>query len=134
MKIEPYTQYNEEEILALYASVGWSSYTSNPQALRSGFEHSLLILTAREKDALLGLIRVVGDGSTIVLVQDLLVHPAHQRQGIGSALLQTILDRFAHIRQLLLITDQSEQTLAFYQSMGLQTLEAQHCCGFLRLQ
>lgn len=35
-----------------------------------------------------GIIRVVGDGYTIVWIQDILVFPDQQRKGVGSALIQ----------------------------------------------
>ena len=41
-------------------------------ALRAGFNNSLLVLGAYEQDELLGIIRVVGDGATIILIQDIL--------------------------------------------------------------
>src|SRR5699024_7342854 len=76
MEIKEYLSYDEKEILALYESVGWTAYTENPAALRLGFAHSLLTLAAYEGERLLGLVRTVGDGHTIVFIQDILVHPA----------------------------------------------------------
>ena len=84
MHIEEYTTYQEPEVLALYGSVGWTAYTEQPEALRRGFAGSLLTLAARENGTLVGLLRAVGDGCTVVLVQDLLVRPDHQRRGIGT--------------------------------------------------
>ena len=49
---------------------GWTAYTDDPTALRNGFANSLLTLAAYEEASLAGLIRVVGDGYTVVLVQD----------------------------------------------------------------
>ena len=46
MEIIEYQTYREEEILPLYASVGWTAYTDAPDALRRGFERSLLTLAA----------------------------------------------------------------------------------------
>ncbi len=86
MEIRAYTEYDEAEILGLYASVGWTAYTDDPAALRNGFANSLLTLAAYEKAVLAGLIRVVGDGHTVIFVQDILVRPQFQRHGIGSAL------------------------------------------------
>ena len=91
MHIEEYTTYQESEVLALYGSVGWTAYTEQPEALRRGFAGSLLTLAARENGTLVGLLRAVGDGCTVVLVQDLLVRPDHQRRGIGTALMQAAL-------------------------------------------
>ena len=132
MNIDEYTHYQEEETLALYRSVGWTAYTDHPDTLRNGFEHSLLTLVARENNRLIGLIRTVGDGHTIVLIQDLLVHPFHQRKGVGSALMKAVLARYAHVRQIELATDDTPGTKAFYQSMGFADMSALGCCGMMK--
>ena len=46
MEIKNYSAYNEKEILKLYSSVGWTAYTDDPQALKQGFQNSLLVLAA----------------------------------------------------------------------------------------
>lgn len=79
MEIREYRQYDEREILLLYASVGWTAYTDQPETLRRGFENSLLTLAAYEENRLIGVLRAVGDGQTIVFVQDLLILPEYQR-------------------------------------------------------
>lgn len=132
MEIREYTTYRENEILALYKAVGWTAYTENPAALRNGFAHSLLVLAAYESDELLGIIRTVGDGFTIVFIQDILVFPEKQRQGIGSALVKAVLSRYSNVRQIALATDSTEKTIAFYQSMGFHKLSELGCCGFMK--
>lgn len=97
-----------------------------------GFAGSLLTLAARENGTLVGLLRAVGDGCTVVLVQDLLVRPDHQRRGIGTALMQAALERFRSVRQVQLLTDDTEKTKGFYRSLGLLTLPELGCCGFMR--
>ena len=133
MEIMAYQTYNEGEILSLYNSVGWTAYTAHPEVLHKGFDHSLLTLAAYEGEQLLGIIRVVGDGYTIVFVQDLLVFPEHQRKGIGSALLQAVLNQYRHVRQIELATDRTQKTIAFYKSMGFQEMSEVGCCGFIRV-
>ena len=123
MDIREYKTYDETEILGLYASVGWTAYTEQPESLRRGFEASLLVLAAYEDGALVGLIRVVGDGQTIVFVQDILVHPSCQRRGIGTALLKEVLKRYSHVRQIELTTDDTPKTRAFYESVIRTTIE-----------
>ena len=132
MEIREYKIFNEAEILRLYRSVGWTAYTDHLEVLQKGFEKSMLTLAAYEGDQLLGIIRAVGDGHTIVFVQDILVFPEHQRKGIGSALLQAILDRYSQVRQLVLATDNTPKTIAFYKSMGFRELSEIGCCGFMR--
>lgn len=61
MRIIEYQTYREEEILPLYASVGWTAYTDAPDALRRGFERSLLTLAAYEEKTLVGLARAMMD-------------------------------------------------------------------------
>ena len=133
MEIRAYTEYNEAEILGLYASVGWTAYTDAPAALRNGFANSLLPLAAYAEAALAGLIRVVGDGHTIVFVQDILVRPQFQRRGIGSVLLQAVLNRYAGVRQIELFTDDTPETAAFYRSMGFRELTELGCRGFMKI-
>ena len=133
MEIREYRIYNESEILQLYQSVGWSAYTDYPEVLRKGFDNSMLTLAAYEGDQLLGIIRTVGDGHTIVFVQDILVYPEYQRQGIGTALLRAILDRYSHVRQIELATDNTPKTIAFYKSMGFREMSEIGCCGFMRI-
>ena len=133
MEIRAYMEYNEAEILDLYASVGWTAYTDDPAALRNGFANSLLTLVAYEEATLLGLIRVVGDGHTVVFVQDILVRPQFQRRGIGSALLQAVLNQYANVRQIELLTDDTPKTTAFYRSMGFKELTEIGCRGFMKI-
>lgn len=132
MEIREYTEYREEEILRLYTAVGWTAYTDHPRALEQGFRHSLLVLAAYEGDELIGLIRAVGDGATIVFIQDLLVDPAHQRQGIATALVRAVLARYPDVRQVELVTDNTPKTIAFYKSLGFTEFSEIGCCGFMR--
>ena len=133
MEIREYKIFNEAEILRLYRSVGWTAYTDQPEVLRKGFESSMLTLAAYESNQLLGIIRAVGDGHTIVFVQDILVFPEHQRNGIGTALLKAILDRYNYVRQIELATDNTPKTISFYKSMGFREMSEIGCCGFMKV-
>lgn len=134
MEIREYTKYNEEEISRLYKAVGWTAYTENMPALREGIKNSMLVLAAYDGEELLGIIRTVGDGATIVFVQDILVFPDKQRQGIGTALLKEILNRYPNVRQVELATDNTAKTVAFYKSMGFAEMSEIGCCGFMKCQ
>ena len=134
MEIREYTTYREAEILPIYEAVGWTAYTDHPSVLAQGFAHSLLTLAAYEGETLIGLVRTVGDGCTVVLVQDILVFPSHQRQGVGTALLQEILNRFSQVRQIQLATDNTPKTLTFYKSLGFWEMSELDCRGFMRIK
>ena len=132
MDIREYKTYCEREVLPLYRSVGWTAYTDRPDVLQKGFESSLLCLAAYEGDRLIGLVRAVGDGQTVVLIQDLLVHPTYQRQGVGTKLMNAVLKRFQDVRQVQLVTDDTPKTTAFYESLGFKTMENLGCRGYMK--
>ena len=89
------------------------------------------MIAAYDEDRLVGLIRVVGDGLTIVFIQDLLVYPHYQRQGIGRGLLQQTLERFKDVYQIQLATEQSDKNLAFYRELGFRRQEDFDCTGMI---
>ena len=133
MEIREYIDFNIDEIRRLYSEVGWTAYTENMPALEQGYKNSMLVLAAYEDDELLGIIRTVGDGFTIVFIQDILVFPEKQRQGIGTALLKAVLDRYPNVRQIELATDNTPKTVAFYKSLGFSEFSEIGCCGFMRI-
>lgn len=116
--IKEYINYNEQEVLSLYKSVGWANYIQNPEMLKAAYNHSLKIYGAYSGEELIGIIRVVGDGFSVVFIQDLLVFPEYQRQGIGTALLKKIMEEYNGVYQLHLLTENTEKTIAFYKSLG----------------
>ena len=118
-------------VLDLYASVSWSNYTNHPRRLEQAFHQSLFVMAAYDDEELVGLIRVVGDGLTIVFIQDLLVYPHYQRQGIGRCLLQQTLERFKDVYQIQLATEQSDKNLAFYRELGFRRQEDFDCTGMI---
>ena len=132
MEIREYKTYNEEVIVGLYSDAGWIAYTKDPASLKKGYENSLLILGAYDGDDLMGIIRVVGDGYTIVFVQDILVYNRYQRQGVGTALLKAVMERYRDVRQIELVTDDTDKTKAFYGSVGFRPLSDIGCCGFMK--
>lgn len=132
MEIKEYAKYNADEIRGLYSQVGWTAYTENMKALEQGYQNSLLVLAAYENGELLGIVRVVGDGFTIILIQDILVYPKYQRQGVGTALLKSVLDQYSDVRQVQLVTDNTPKTVAFYQSLGFLDFPEIGCRGFMR--
>ena len=118
-----------EDVLHLYQAVGWTNYTNQPQMLEQALSHSLVIYLALDGDAVVGLIRLVGDGFPSVLVQDLIVLPNYQRQGIGSSLMKEALGNFKEAYQVQLATEQTEKNVGFYRSMGFETLSTYDCTG-----
>lgn len=121
-----------EEIFPLYEAVGWTNYTSNPTMLKNALEHSLFLISARDEEGnLIGFLRAVGDGFSIVYIQDIIVLPEYQRQGIGTQLLRQTLEYYKEVYQMILTTDSELKTLAFYESNGFTALSKVGCTSFM---
>lgn len=120
-----------EDVLHLYQAVGWTNYTHQPEMLEQALSHSLAIYVVLDDDTVVGLICLVGDGFSSVLVQDLIVLPIYQRKGIGSALMKEALEDYKDVYQVQLVTEQTEKTLGFYRSMGFETLSTYDCTGMI---
>ncbi len=133
MEIRELTTFELDVLLDLYDRVGWTNYTQRPEMLKKAYENSLLILGAYDGDKLVGIIRTVGDGSSVVFIQDILVYPEYQRKGIGTQLLREVMDRYSSVYQMELMTDNTAKTVSFYQSVGFVKADDMGCCAFIRM-
>ena len=120
-----------EDVLHLYQAVGWTNYTNQPQMLEQALSHSLTTYLARDGEEIVGLVRLVGDGFSSVFVQDLIVLPSYQRQGIGSNLMKEALADYKDAYQVQLVTEQTEKTMNFYRSLGFKILSTYDCTGMI---
>ena len=118
-----------EDVLHLYQAVGWTNYTHQSEMLEQALSHSLVIYVALDGDAVVGLIRLIGDGFSSIFVQDLIVLPSYQRQGIGSSLMKEALEDYKDAYQVQLATEQTEKNVGFYRSLGFEILSTYNCIG-----
>jgi len=130
--IRDYSNFQMEEILQLYNSVSWSNYTNNPTMLEAAITHSLRVLAAFIEDRLIGLIRVVGDGYSIIYIQDIIVLPEFQRNGIGKLLIQEIDTLYPHVYQKVLLTDNQPRSIRFYEGCGFSLSDDFQCVAFVK--
>ncbi|MDZ5254069.1 GNAT family N-acetyltransferase [Clostridium sp. LIBA-8841] len=108
----------DKDILYLYNDVGWSSYTKDIDTLMKSIENSLKVITVWDKALLVALIRVVGDGHSIIYIQDILVLRKYQNKGIGKILVEIILDKYKNTRQKVLLTDKQIRLFHFIKRLG----------------
>ena len=121
-----------EDVLPLYEAVGWTNYTTKPEMLEVACKNSLHIIGAfNDEEKLVGVLRAVGDGASILFIQDILVYPEYQHQGIGTKLLQMILEKYKNVYQIQLATDDSTKTVSFYESNGFTSLTFLNCVSFI---
>jgi len=121
-----------EEVMPLYEAVGWTNYTQKPEILEVAYKNSLHIIGAfNDDEKLIGVLRGVGDGASILFIQDILVYPEYQHQGIGTKLLQQTLEKYKNVYQIQLATDDSTKTVSFYESNGFTSLTSLNCVSFI---
>lgn len=121
-----------EEILPLYEAVRWTNYSTNPTMLKNALEHSLFLISARDEEGkLIGFLRAVGDGYSIVYIQDIIVLPEYHRQGIGTQLLRQTMGHFNEVYQMILTTDMELKTVEFYEANGFTALSKVGCTSFM---
>jgi ribosomal protein S18 acetylase RimI-like enzyme len=121
-----------EQLIAIYEDAGWINYLKDTSKLLKAYEASLLNIAAWQGNQLVGIIRIVGDGVSIIYIQDIIVKSSYKRQGIGSALLQMVLDKYKDVRQKVLLTDDSEETRGFYESNGFSSCDKGDIVAFTR--
>lgn len=124
---------SNEDLQKLYLSVGWDVYVKNNEDMTVLLKNACYFITIWDHDQLVGLTRVISDDHSIAYVQDILIDPDYQGNGIGSKLLNMIKERFNHVRQVVLMTDTSEKTINFYEKNELLSLDKYDCTAFMKI-
>ena len=70
---------------------------------------------------------------TAVEIQSVAVRAPWRRKGIGRALVNELIKTYAHVRQILLISDDTPENRAFYTSIGFKRLSETGCAGYIRM-
>ena len=78
-----------QEYNNLRKAVGWRTHRED--AIEKGMPNTLYCICAYVDDELVGMARVVGDGGLAYYIQDVIVIPACQRQGMGTQIMDRIM-------------------------------------------
>ena len=57
-----------------------------------GLKNSNVMVTIRKGDLLIAMGRIVGDGATTFVICDVVVHPDHQKRGLGKVIMDHLMD------------------------------------------
>jgi len=148
-EIVPATAADAPEILALqrlaYQSEArlygdWSipPLTQSLEELREEFTRLAILKALDQNEAVIGSVRGEMDtspnGGGACRIGRLIVHPKHQRQGLGAALLAAIETCFPEAERFALFTgSRSEGNLRLYQRLGYQPVESRAVTAGLTL-
>jgi GNAT superfamily N-acetyltransferase len=122
-----------EQLERLYKDVQWYAYTEDIEVLYQAISQSLEVISAWNGEELVGLIRIVGDGLTIIYIQDILVLHAYQNQGIASQLMQQILCKYKTVRQKVLLTEEAPDVRHFYEKNDFLSCDKGSLVAFAKL-
>lgn len=108
-----------EQFWALFEMTGWNQqYQISLDELSLALANSWLVISAYEGERLVGVGRVITDGVLHAMIYEMIVHPDFQRRGIGSQILNIILQNCleANIRDIQLFCARGARS--FYERYG----------------
>ena len=79
-----------EEYIQLRQFVGWGIHEHN--VIAESLPNSLYCVCAYADTAIIGMARIIGDSGLAFYIQDVIVKPDYQRQGIGTQLMNKVMD------------------------------------------
>lgn len=124
---------DKNELKALYEDAEWFAYTQDLALLEAALANSLYVLSAWDGSKLAGLVRVVGDGLTIIYIQDILVLKSHQNRGIATELMAQVMDRYKTVRQKVLLTEEAPDVRYFYEKNGFHSCDGGELVAFAKM-
>jgi GNAT superfamily N-acetyltransferase len=108
-----------EQFWPLFQSTGWNQeYRLSSSEVMQGLHNSWYAVAAYEGDVLVGFGRVVSDTVLHAMIYELIVLPDHQRRGIGTRILDMLLQRCRRekIRDIQLFCARGKRS--FYEKRG----------------
>lgn len=123
---------SDDQLRHIYDEAGWIAYTCDMDKLKRAIDNSLYVVTAWYNEELVGILRVVGDGETILYLQDLIVHKNHRRHKIATGMLEKVINKFPEVRQKVLVAEDSDDSRGFYEEVGFMPCDQGDFIGFIR--
>lgn len=125
--------FTQAQVQELFLSVNWLS-GQYPSRLYKALMHSSTVLTAWDKDKqkLIGLIRILDDSELTAYMHYVLVNPKYHGQGIAGTMVEMIKQKYKHYMYIELMPEESKNA-TFYQKHGFSIMEdgvAMQLCNF----
>ena len=121
-----------KDLVSIYNDAGWSNYTNNIDMLKLAYNNSLKIVSLWDGSKLIGIIRVVGDGYSIIYIQDLIILTEYKKQGLGSKLIKYVMNTYKDVYQKVLLTENQESTTKLYESCDFVSSDKYGCVAFVK--
>ena len=105
------------EVVKIYTANNWSA-ANKPDQLLNALRNSDTLVTARASGKLIGIGNAISDGYLVVYYPHMLVHPEHQRKGIGKKMMEALKEKYNSFHQQMLTAD--NDAIEFYKAMGFK--------------
>lgn len=84
----------QQAFYELFTTTNWNdSYQMDSEELSQALQNSWYMISAYENEKLVGFGRIICDGVVHALILDLIVHPEFQNLGIGSQILEMLVEK-----------------------------------------
>ena len=115
------------QLKALFRAIGWTEDLArySPQRIKKFLRQSHVVLTAWNEKTLVGFASAVSDGVLCALVENLVVHPAYRRRGLGTRLLREMARTLKrqHISCLYALGNRGKRADRFFRRVGFHPLD-----------
>lgn len=79
-----------QEFVYLTEVVGWGS--PNIKQIEIALKNTIYSISVEMNGKIIGMGRIIGDGARIFYIQDVFIHPDYQRIGIGTQIMEKLLN------------------------------------------
>jgi len=109
---------NLDQVIELYnaSTLGERRPVADREIMSAMLHHANLVVTAWDEDLLVGIARTLSDFAYVGYLADLAVRASHQRQGIGTALIQKTREQMGPRSMLVLLS--APKAVAYYPKIG----------------
>jgi len=118
-----------EQLHHLFFSAGWTNTEiaqEDPEIIKNfnrPFINSTLVISAWEKERLVGAVRVLSDKFIRSIIYDLVIDPEYQHKGIGRELVKRCIAHYPHSEWSL---ETTEKNIDFYEKIGFKRSKSIH--------
>jgi ribosomal protein S18 acetylase RimI-like enzyme len=123
IEIRLVSQWDSEEIVALYRAGGWWKEEYEPSGILPLIKGSFLFAVAIDSGKAIGMGRVLSDGISDGYIQDLVILPEYRRRGVGKMIISALLEgcKKRGLGWIALIAEPDSER--FYHTLGFRRLE-----------
>ena len=113
-------KFTQDQVQELFLSVGWIS-GRYPQRVHKALMHSETVITAWDRDRLVGLARLIDDSELVAYMHYVVVHPDYHGQGIAGEMMRIVKEKYKDYLYIELMPEERKNA-AFYQRHGFEIM------------